>query len=507
MSKHIKIEDFRSPGFLFPFSLALLIVGLSTNWTFNLFAPQFLWKAYNYYFLSIVRGSLDVPVEAIGREGGYFNGKAYMYYGMLPALARVLLYPFLDLTQTPTSLFFVMLFTFLGLGILQRQINRVLLSSSTSLFSSSSINWFTVTLVTWLGSATFVISQNGTIYHEPYAASLCLFNVYLATLIKDRFFQEGKGSHSTILYALIAALAIHTRMPTALALYLVTGLILLVVTYKTNKASQKNLFRIPLIAIKNHPLSIVVLFLGGLSILILNWLKYDNPFSFMGGNYGYFFFEGFTERRCDLIPTGEFSSVLRAIANGYIYLTGDWERHGSLIRLFETGYGRWELPVEPLGLLWLLPLTFFVITIFKLVSKGLHTTYLMLLLGLLLMSAGALFQLVYPTIAHRYIAELWPPLGVSFVWCMYTFKDSLKRVFLTWCIFLLSLIGIAFQLKLAVSDKYYLEDGPVYKAPSFHYSDEDHTFLKSLTPESIKEHRLAEKKKKQEACEILEKSL
>ena len=165
--------------FLVPAFCALVLVGLCTNWTFNLFAPQFLWKAYNYYFLAMIDGRLNISPEAIGKEGGYFNGKAYMYYGLLPALARVVLYPFVDLSHTPTSLFFVILFTLVGLAFLQTEVNRKLFSNEKYTDGPKLLLWLTTTIVLWLGSATFIISQNGTIYHEPYAASLCIFNIFL----------------------------------------------------------------------------------------------------------------------------------------------------------------------------------------------------------------------------------------------------------------------------------------------------------------------------------------
>jgi hypothetical protein len=192
-----------------------LTVGLATQWTFDLFQPQFLWKAYNHYFLSMLDGHLDVPVEAIGREGGYFNSKAYMYYGMLPAFVRALIFPFVDLTQTSVSYFSVLLFTLIGHAALQASFIAVYLKRTTldrDIFSFGLLVGLSCLL--WFGSASFIISQNATLYHEPYAASLCLANIFLALLLKDGFFLKENRNISLIPYALLAGLCIHMRLPT-----------------------------------------------------------------------------------------------------------------------------------------------------------------------------------------------------------------------------------------------------------------------------------------------------
>ncbi|WP_414828115.1 hypothetical protein [Alteromonas sp. H39] len=492
-----------SARYVFPLFLAFLLVGLSTNWTFNLFAPQFLWKAYNYYFLSIIDGHLDIPVEAIGREGGYFDGKAYMYYGLLPALARVVLYPFVDLTQTPTSLFCIMLFTLIGLSVLQRELNRALLPADAPLFSQTGMVWGLVTTVSWVGSATFMISQGGTIYHEPYAASLCLFNIFMAMLIKDGFFQTNTHRSSPLIYAVLAALAIHTRMPMALALYFATGLIMLVMTYRSLSSAKPAFYVLPFQAIKHYYGSLIILLVGGLSIFLLNYAKYGDPMSFMGGNYGYSFLEGFSDRKCRLVPSSEYKRFLRIIANSYIYLTGDWERHWSLTWHLKTGYGRWELPLTPLGVLWALPVLSFAAAVVVLLKKVTSRTHAVTLLGLFFVSLGALYQLSYPTITHRYTAELWAPFFCALLWLAYVYRNHKLSKGVTGVAIVAGLIGIGYQLHLATSDKYYLENGPIYKHDNYHYSDEDHAFLSQLTEEAIAEHKAQEKLLKKEACKKL----
>ena len=492
--------------FLVPAFCALVLIGLCTNWTFNLFAPQFLWKAYNYYFLAMIDGRLDIPAEAIGKEGGYFNGKAYMYYGLLPALARIVLYPFVDLSHTPTSLFFVILFTLVGLAFLQTEVNRKLFSNEKYTDGPKLLLWLTTTIVLWLGSATFIISQNGTIYHEPYAASLCIFNIFLARLLKDKFL-EGRptGAVKLLPYAVLAALAVHTRMPMALSLYLVTGLLMLVVAFKQVGNAKKKYVSTVFYCFSHYWLPILVLFCGGVSILALNYVKYGNALAFMGGNYGYFFLEGFTDRVCNIVPKGDFYRFFRIIANAYIYITGDWATHWSLTRWLQTGYGRWEAPMVPLYLLWAFPLLCLCGGFIN-ILKGLKSpANKLFILGLCFISSGALFQLSYPTITHRYVAELWSPFGIAMLYVYVTLLAADLKLRSAVVMLLISCIGVVYQLKLATTDRYYIEDGPIYDHHNYHYSETDNKYLASLNNDKIASFMKERKQQKKLACQQLRK--
>jgi hypothetical protein len=493
--------------FLIPFFCGLILVGLSTNWTYNLFAPQFLWKAYNYYFLAMMDGRLDIPAEAIGREGGYFDGKAYMYYGLLPALARIIIYPFVDLSQTPTSLFFVLLFTLVGLAFLQTEVNRKLLVVGKSADGTKLLLWLTTTIVIWFGSATFIISQNGTIYHEPYAASLCIFNIFLSRLLRDSFLESNSvGSVNLLPYAALAAFAVHTRMPMALALYLVTGLLMLIVAFKRSSNASNKYFSSVIYCFSHYWLSILVLFCGGVSILALNYVKYGNAFAFMGGNYGYFFLEGFTDRVCGIVPKGDFYRLFRVIANTYIYLTGDWEHHWSLTRLLETGYGRWEGPLVPLYLLWIYP-SLTLITGTLLLARGIkQPKNIILLCGLVVISTGSLFQLSYPTITHRYVAELWAPFGIAVVYAYVSLLSANLKLRTAVIMLLIASVGVVYQLKLATTERYYLEDGPIYDHHNYHYAESDNKFLANLDNDKIAIFMTERKEQKKIACQELRKS-
>jgi hypothetical protein len=490
---------------------SIIVIGLATAGTFELFAPSFLWKAYNYYFLGMIEGRLDVPVEAIGLEGGYHDSKAYMYYGLLPTLVRSFLYPFIDLTQTPISSFSVLFFTLVGNAAVQASLISVFFKQK--LVNQNTTGYlllFGLSILFWFGSGSFMISQNATIYHEPYAASLCLVNIYLALLLKDSFFIQSEIRVNIVPYALLAGLCIHARMPTALALYLVTGIILLVQTLRIGKSSgiSANIVNIVILSFKSFWPAITILALFGFSFFLLNYVKYGNAFAFMGVNNGYYFLEGFTLRRCNVIPTSEFSNYVRIIPNTAIYLTGSQSLHWSLTWHLATGFGRVESPIVPLLFLWPLPILCMLGVFIKLVKDINNHTNKVLLLALLAFSTGAFFQLKYATITHRYTAEFWVPLFVSvlFIWFKLitknkntnSFSPYMKVGLLSAGFLLFSSVG--YQLYLATTDKYYLKDGPIYKHENYHYSTQDNEYLATLTPEKIKKFNEEYRRVKEQEC-------
>lgn len=506
-----KIKSNLSPlltTFIVSLFASLLLVFLATNGSFDLFQPSFLWKAYNYYFLSLIDGYLDVPAYAIGKEGNFIGGKAYMYYGILPTLPRLLAYPFADLTQVPMAYFSVLFFTILGNTVLQyslvaKHMAMKLIPIAGSHQPPSLIFLILTSAIIWIGSGSFIISQNATIYHEPYAASLCLVNLYMALLVKNDFFTGAYRKVNLAPFAILAGLCVHARMPSALALYLVTGLLILVQTYRSQVSLSEKVKLHSLIglAIVQYWKAILILGLFGVSILWLNFAKYGDVFSFMGRNYGFMFFEGFSERMCSVLPQAELHQFYRIIVNGYVYLSGDWQNHWSLMRLLSTGYGRVEMPAVPLALLWTLPLATLVFLVFVFIKgiKQLHNR--ILLLGLFCFSAGAIFQLMYPTITHRYVVTFWPPLLACVLYCWFKYAPAIGHVTKN-IVIALGCMGIAYQLYLAMFDDYYVNDGPVtaQELPALHYSVEDNAYLGTLTNEKIKAFKIEKRRLKKSEC-------
>lgn len=496
---------------IFSFFCSLIVVGLATRGSFDLFQPGILWKAYNHYFISLLDGRLDVPIFAIGGEGNIIDGKAYMYFGLLPVLPRIFLNPFIDLTQVPVGYFSILFFTVLGNLVLQYSLIKHYIANRCH---GNAVLLLLLSLIIWFGSATFIISQKASFFHEPYAASLCLISIFIALMLRQNFFLGEYRKVSLVPFALLAGLCVHARMPSALALYLVTGLLILLQTSRAlvHSGGSKGALNVFFKSILMFWKEIVVLGLFGASVLWLNYAKYGDVLKFMGTNYGVNFFEVFNERTCNVLPRAELYKFYRIFVNAYVYLTGDWQNHWSLVRLLSTGYGRIDGPFIPLALVWTLPIASLVVVICTQIRAIKKPVSQITMLFLLAFSAGAIFQLMYPTIAHRYVVSLWLPLFASlfFCWNAYitqtmTFNLGLlnKKKYLIGVV-IVSVGSIGYQLYHAVTNDYYLEDrkkvGDTY-SPDYHFSDEDIAYLTSMTPEKIKAFYTERSKNKAAACE------
>jgi hypothetical protein len=325
----------------------------------------------------------------------------------------------------------------------------------------------------------------------------------MALLVKHDFFTGAYRKVSLLPFAILAGLCIHARMPSALALYLVTGLLILVQTYRFQASLSEKIkvHRLIGLSIIQYWKTILVLGLFGGSVLWLNYAKYGDVFSFMGRNYGFMFFEGFSERICNVLPRAEFFKLYRVFVNGYVYLSGDWQNHWSLMRLLSTGYGRVEMPAVPLALLWALPIATMTFLVCVLIKGIKQVQSRILLLGLLGFSAGAIFQLMYPTITHRYVVTFWPPLLASVLYCWFRYAPAIGHVTKN-IVIALGCMGISFQLYLAMFDDYYINDGPVtaQELPAYQYSEADNAYLESLTPEKVKEFKIERRRLKQSEC-------
>jgi hypothetical protein len=496
---------------IFSFFCSLIVVGLATRGSFDLFQPGILWKAYNHYFLSLLDGRLDVPIFAIGREGNIIDGKAYMYFGLLPVLPRIFLNPFIDLTQVPVAYFSILFFTILGNLVLQYSLVKHYVANHCH---GNAVLLLLLSLIIWFGSATFIISQKASFFHEPYAASLCLISIFIALMLRQNFFLGEYRKVSLVPFALLAGLCVHARMPSALALYLVTGLLILLQTSRAlvHSGGSNGALNVLFKSIVMFWKEIVVLGLFGASVLWLNYAKYGDILKFMGINYGVNFFEVFSERTCNVLPRADFYQFYRIFVNGYVYLTGDWQNHWSLVRLLSTGYGRIDGPFIPLALVWTLPIASLVVVFWTQIRVIKKPVSQIVMLFLLAFSAGAIFQLMYPTIAHRYVVTLWLPLFACLFFCWNAYitqtmnfdLKQLKNNKLLIGVVVVGISSISYQLYYATTNGYYLEDrkkvGHTYSS-NYHFSDEDHAYLATLTSEKIKAFNAELSKNKAEACE------
>src|ERR1700740_3699932 len=101
-SAKLKVDGILSHWSYFAVFLTIVAVYylfLLSNGTFQLFAPEFLDKAFDNMLLHLLRGEFTVDRKAIGLEVISRDGKTYAYFGIFPALLRLLALPFTDIAR------------------------------------------------------------------------------------------------------------------------------------------------------------------------------------------------------------------------------------------------------------------------------------------------------------------------------------------------------------------------------------------------------------------------
>src|SRR5439155_21255453 len=70
-----------------------------SNGTFELFSPEMLDKVFDSMLMHLLHGEFNVDPKAIDFEASIRNGKTYSYFGIFPALLRLLALPVTDLAS------------------------------------------------------------------------------------------------------------------------------------------------------------------------------------------------------------------------------------------------------------------------------------------------------------------------------------------------------------------------------------------------------------------------
>jgi hypothetical protein len=211
----------------FPVLLAIVTVYylfLLSNGTFQLFAPELLDKAFNNMLVHLLRGEFTVDREAIDFEAFTRDGKTYAYFGIFPAVVRLFANPFTDLARAHLArlscLIAVVLFVALQL--------RMLLIVHQSVPAASRRPEFLAVMVTAtaLSGPQLYLLSSAAIYLEPILWSAAIAAAFNLIIVRTTFGAKSLHRRDLVLLAILAGLAINTRAPVGVALYL--GTILLV---------------------------------------------------------------------------------------------------------------------------------------------------------------------------------------------------------------------------------------------------------------------------------------
>ena len=390
--------------------------------------------AFNEYALSMLDGRLDVPALAIGLEGKFTNdGKVYTYYGALPAILRMPLAPFVDLSETCVAKQFMFVYAVV-IGFVCH-ITALKIGRAAGIAANERHQFFTALFLclVWFASPLTILMSSAAQTYEPIALGLLLTVMFLGIIAYEVIVEKRHSPKRIISLSIIAALCVHARPHIAVLLYAVVffACLLLLLHFRQGDGSWYSRLEVNRSAVGRVTVAIIVLSLSGLSIISMNYARWER-FGFSMpqsiGQYGFFkFVEPYdSPRRVSAREhkLGTFS-VRRVPSNAVFHTVGGWETRLKLLDYFGAGHVRIAKPYSLTALMWLPWYLGLFYLLFRARSilrwLGPRSAYAA---SAWIASAGiAYLILAYVTSTYRYKVEIWPLLYCSglflFGWQMF----------------------------------------------------------------------------------------
>jgi hypothetical protein len=206
--------------FTFVYYAALL-----TNGDFILWAPAIhpgdsgqstYGFVYNSTLLHLLTGDFTIDLDAIGFEALIREGKIYTYFGIMPALLRLPLVPFVDLTRIDVAPLYCCLAATLA-ALLKVFALRLACTAATARARSDMLVWALAAVLVLGGSA--VPFLRATIYQEAILWEAVLASAFLVLALRGLTAPEGFSPRILMLMAIVAGCCLLTRVVMATGLY------------------------------------------------------------------------------------------------------------------------------------------------------------------------------------------------------------------------------------------------------------------------------------------------
>lgn len=213
----------------FGFFCLMAVVGvyylfLLSNGTLQIFAPEALDKVFDNMLVHLLHGEFNVDRNVIDYEGVTRGGKTYTYFGIFPALLRLPAMPFVDMAKAELArlscLIAVVIYVALQL--------RMLLLVRNSLPAENRIPGLLIVIgvATVLSGPQLYILGSAWIYHEPILWGAALAAAFNLIVVRAAFGSGELNTGDLVALAALAGLALNTRVPIGVALYLGTALLI-----------------------------------------------------------------------------------------------------------------------------------------------------------------------------------------------------------------------------------------------------------------------------------------
>ncbi len=273
--------------------IAVYYLFLLSNGTFELFAPEMFSRVFDNMLVHLLHGEFTVDRSVIDYEAFTRNGKTYSYFGIFPALLRLVAMPFTNVATVELArvscLTAVVIFVALQL--------RMLLIAHNSLPPESRLPWALTVMAaaTVFSGPQLYILGTAYIYQEPILWSAAMAAAFNLIVLRAALGGGGLRSRDLVSMAVLAGLAINTRPTIGVALYLGTGLLVMWTAWRRHEGER----RLPakprgigtaiaaLLCDRSVFWPVAVLGILGIAVGVVNFERWGNPLTFGDFHYNY----------------------------------------------------------------------------------------------------------------------------------------------------------------------------------------------------------------------------
>ncbi|HET7340252.1 MAG TPA: hypothetical protein VFL90_02230, partial [Methylomirabilota bacterium] len=224
-----------------------------------------LGRTFNSMLLHLLHGRFDVDPGAIRWEAIVKDGKTYAYFGVAPALARLVALPLVDLRTLDVSLLFCLLAATLAAAFKLRALR-------TAQAAGAGGPAFVAMVVVTLFAGAQVQFLRPSVYQEALLWAGAFAAGFVAVALGGLLGARGFTDRALLALAALAALALLARVTTGagLSLALLALLALLVARERRQGGLRAARFVAPLL----------VLGVGVLAVGVVNYGRFGNPLTF-----------------------------------------------------------------------------------------------------------------------------------------------------------------------------------------------------------------------------------
>jgi len=171
---------------------------------------------YNSTLLHLLRGEFTIDLDAIGFEALIRNGEIYTYFGIMPALLRLPLLPFVDLARIDVAPLSCCIAASLA-TLLKVSALRTACTASTARPRSDVLVW--ALLATFVLGGSSVPFLRATVYQEAILWEGVFAFSFLALALRGLTAPDGFSPRILLLMAIVAGCCLLTRVVMATGLY------------------------------------------------------------------------------------------------------------------------------------------------------------------------------------------------------------------------------------------------------------------------------------------------